>query len=60
MLLADPPLSYAEISARLNMPVDSIGPLRARCLKRLRKAYALPTEDGEKPSTATGPGGPES
>ncbi len=28
--------SYAEISTRLNMPVGSIGPTRARCLRRLR------------------------
>ena len=28
--------SYAEISGRLNMPVGSIGPTRARCLRRLR------------------------
>ena len=30
--------SYAEISARLDMPVGSIGPTRARCLQRLRAA----------------------
>lgn len=29
--------SYAEISDTLNMPVGSIGPTRARCLKRLRR-----------------------
>ena len=29
--------SYAEVGARLNMPVGSIGPNRARCLKRLKK-----------------------
>lgn len=29
--------SYAEISKTLNMPVGSIGPTRARCLKRLRR-----------------------
>jgi RNA polymerase sigma factor (sigma-70 family) len=29
--------SYADISARLGMPVGSIGPTRARCLRRLRK-----------------------
>lgn len=49
MLLADPPLSYAEISRRLNIPVGSIGPQRARCLERLRKSYAFRTEDWEKP-----------
>ena len=30
--------SYAEISQRLDMPVGSIGPSRARCLQRLRLA----------------------
>lgn len=29
--------SYAEVSARLGMPVGSIGPRRARCLKSLRQ-----------------------
>lgn len=38
LLLADPPLSYAEISAALDMPVGSIGPSRARCLERLRRS----------------------
>jgi RNA polymerase sigma factor (sigma-70 family) len=30
--------SYAEVAARLNMPVGSIGPTRARCLQRLKRA----------------------
>ena len=30
-------LSYAAIAERLGMPVSSIGPTRARCLKKLRK-----------------------
>jgi RNA polymerase sigma factor (sigma-70 family) len=29
--------SYAEVAARLEMPVGSIGPTRARCLKQLRE-----------------------
>ncbi len=29
--------SYAEVAARLEMPIGSIGPTRARCLKRLRQ-----------------------
>lgn len=41
LLVADPPVSYAEISATLDMPVGSIGPTRARCLDRLRKSPAL-------------------
>ncbi len=35
--------SYAEVSARLNMPEGSIGPTRARCLAKLK---ALLLEDG--------------
>jgi RNA polymerase sigma factor (sigma-70 family) len=41
MLLADPPASYAEISARLGIPVGAIGPTRARALDRLRHTPAL-------------------
>ena len=41
MLAKDPPVSYAEISATLDIPVGSIGPQRARCLERLRKSPAL-------------------
>jgi RNA polymerase sigma factor (sigma-70 family) len=41
MLLADPPRSYAEISATLAIPVGSIGPQRSRCLGRLRRSSAL-------------------
>ena len=37
LLLADPPLPYAEISARLGIPVGSIGPTRSRCLAKLRR-----------------------
>ncbi len=36
--LQDPPLAYAELSLHLDMPVGSIGPTRARCLAKLRKA----------------------
>jgi RNA polymerase sigma factor (sigma-70 family) len=31
------PSSYAEVGASLGMPIGSIGPTRARCLKRLRR-----------------------
>jgi RNA polymerase sigma factor (sigma-70 family) len=41
MLIADPPLPYAEISARLSMPVGSIGPTRGRCLNRMRRHPAI-------------------
>jgi RNA polymerase sigma factor (sigma-70 family) len=36
LLMADPPVSYAEISDQLGLPVGSIGPTRGRCLARLR------------------------
>jgi len=36
LLLADPPLSYDEISARLGIPRGSIGPTRARAMRRLQ------------------------
>jgi DNA-directed RNA polymerase specialized sigma24 family protein len=41
MLTSDPPLPYAEISARLAMPVGSIGPTRSRCLDRMRRYPAI-------------------
>jgi RNA polymerase sigma factor (sigma-70 family) len=41
MLITDPPFSYADVSARLSIPVGSIGPTRARCLDRLRQSPHL-------------------
>jgi RNA polymerase sigma factor (sigma-70 family) len=41
LLAADPPLSYREISARLGMPIGSIGPTRARTLARLEATPAV-------------------
>jgi RNA polymerase sigma factor (sigma-70 family) len=41
MLTADPPVPYAQISARLGIPVGSIGPSRRRCLQKLRHHPAL-------------------
>jgi RNA polymerase sigma factor (sigma-70 family) len=37
LLLEDPPVPYAQISARLGIPVGSIGPTRRRCLDKLRR-----------------------
>jgi RNA polymerase sigma factor (sigma-70 family) len=34
--------TYAEVAARLNMPVGSIGPTRARCLQRLKRVLGDP------------------
>jgi RNA polymerase sigma factor (sigma-70 family) len=36
LLMADPPVSYTEISDKLGLPIGSIGPTRGRCLERLR------------------------
>ena len=36
LLLADPAPSYAEVARRLDMPIGSIGPTRARTVERLR------------------------
>ena len=40
LLGGDEPLSYAELSEVLDMPVGSIGPTRARCLEHLRRFAA--------------------
>ncbi len=41
LLIQDPPVPYAEISARLGIPVGSVGPTRGRCLDRLRRYPAI-------------------
>jgi RNA polymerase sigma factor (sigma-70 family) len=40
LLFADPSPSYAEISARLDIPIGSIGPTRIRLLRRLKDALS--------------------
>jgi RNA polymerase sigma factor (sigma-70 family) len=41
VLMADPPPSYQEVAAALDMPIGSIGPTRGRCLARLRQVAEL-------------------
>ena len=41
LLVQDPPVPYAEISARLGIPVGSIGPSRRRCLDKIRRHPAI-------------------
>jgi RNA polymerase sigma factor (sigma-70 family) len=41
LLLADPPVPYEEISRRLDIPIGSIGPTRARALAQLRQSSRL-------------------
>ena len=58
LLTEDPPVPYAQISARLGIPVGSIGPCRSRCLDKLRRnpaIAALINTDGE-PATGELPG----
>jgi len=40
-LIEDPPVPYAQISARLGIAVESIGPSRSRCLEKLRSDPAI-------------------
>jgi RNA polymerase sigma factor (sigma-70 family) len=58
LFLSDPPRSYAEISAMLQMPIGSIGPQRARCLERLRRTSSLTAfidgEDARAPLQTSG------
>jgi RNA polymerase sigma factor (sigma-70 family) len=53
LLVADPPVSYQDISRLTGMPVGSIGPTRARCLARLRATSPvqalLSTENSANP-----------
>lgn len=37
LLVTAPESGYARIAARLNLPIGSVGPMRGRCLGRLRK-----------------------
>ena len=41
VLIEEPPVPYAQISARLSLPVGSIGPTRSRCLEKLRRDPAI-------------------
>jgi RNA polymerase sigma factor (sigma-70 family) len=47
LLTADPPPSYQEVAAVLEMPIGSIGPTRQRCLTHLRAQFARITEGPE-------------
>lgn len=39
LYMEDPPPAYQELAARLGKPVGSLGPTRARCLKKLGGLY---------------------
>ena len=55
LLVADPPIPYADISSRLGMPIGSIGPTRARVLAKLRATPSLAAFDSDR--QAAGPSG---
>jgi RNA polymerase sigma factor (sigma-70 family) len=54
LLIADPPMTYAEISARLGISVGSIGPIRGRCLDKLRRDPAIAALINDEPRTVAG------
>jgi RNA polymerase sigma factor (sigma-70 family) len=58
VLIQDPPVSYAQISAELGIPVGSIGPTRRRCLDKLRShpaiAALIAAETGRTPGGLPG------
>ena len=60
LLLADPPVPYAEISAGLGIPIGSIGPTRRRCLDKMRRHPAIAAligADPDRPAPARWPCG---
>ena len=50
LYLEEPPPSYVEIGEREGMPVGSIGPTRARCLKKLKIVIGGLSGDPADPS----------
>jgi RNA polymerase sigma factor (sigma-70 family) len=52
LLIEDPPVPYAEISARLGIAVGSIGPNRRRCLDKLRHHPAIAALTSAEAQTA--------
>jgi RNA polymerase sigma factor (sigma-70 family) len=54
LLAADPPVPYTQISARLGIPIGSIGPTRRRFLHRMRHHPAITALTDAQP----GPRGP--
>jgi hypothetical protein len=55
-LIADPPPTYAVVSAALDIPVGSIGPTRARCLGKLRRMSGISqlVDDASAPEAPSG------
>jgi RNA polymerase sigma factor (sigma-70 family) len=51
MLIEDPPVPYAKISAELGIPIGSIGPTRRRCLDKLRRHPLITALINAEPAT---------
>jgi RNA polymerase sigma factor (sigma-70 family) len=49
LLIADQPMPYARIGARLGIPAESIEPYRSRCLDKLRRDPAIAALISAKP-----------
>ena len=58
MLMEDPPAPDAQISAKLGIPVASIGPTRRRCLDELRRHPAIAALINAEAETARCDAGP--
>ncbi len=56
LLVAEPPLSYEEISQTLSIPIGSIGPTRARALAQLRNTKAMRAWSGDTDAAAAAGG----
>jgi hypothetical protein len=52
LLIKDPPVPYAQISARLGIPTGSIGPNRLRCPDKLRHHPAIVALNNAEAQTA--------
>ena len=52
LLIQDPPVPYAQISATLGIPAGSIGPTRSRCLDKLRRHPAIAALSNTETQTA--------
>ena len=57
LVLADPPLSYKQVSEDSEIAIGSIGPTRGRCLEHLRELIAE-VEAGAEPMSAVAEGRP--
>jgi hypothetical protein len=53
LLVADPPVPYCEISRRMQLPIGSIGPTRARLLNKLKNSVSKRLFIEDQPSNVS-------